>query len=130
MSARLLRLCTALCVMRGSPLGGLGCGASLLATARHQRGPTVRAELGGGAYVLSTAWADPHELSPALFTEVGSLGIVNPTARTAHAASLLLRALRGKETPAPAQAGGNLLLRARGPLHPIRILRTSIYSRE
>ena len=43
---------------------------------------------------LATTRAEPHEWSPTFFTELGSLSILTATARTAHAASLLLRALQ------------------------------------
>ena len=81
---------------------------------RLQGRPTLQAELGGGPHLLATTGAELHERCPALFTELGSLGILKPTAHTTHAASLPLRALRDKRNAGayPQVAIGCLVTRA------------------
>jgi hypothetical protein len=64
---------------------------------RSERRATGRAEFRGRAHLTSTAWTGRCELGPTVLAELRSLLILKATARTAHAASLLLRACQGKE---------------------------------
>src|SRR5262249_27025794 len=58
---------------------------------------TFPTELGSGPHLLATAWAGPHQFCPAFLTELQPLGILKPTARATHGASLLLQTPWGKE---------------------------------
>jgi len=86
-----------------------------------ERSATGRAEFRGRSHFTSTARTRVHEFGSAFLAELGLRLILKATARTVHAASLLLRALRSKETACPQPSGSNLLLRARALLHPIDI---------
>jgi hypothetical protein len=62
-------------------------------------------------------------------TELHPRGVIKSTACTAPAQSFSFRTLRDKQNGEPL-SGGNLLLSARAPLHPIDILRSGIDSWE
>src|SRR5262245_60844516 len=79
----------------------LGAGHRHLSPGRRERlsegSPALAAELGGGPHLAAATGAGPYKLGPTFLAELQPLGILEPTARAAHAASLLLRAPQGKE---------------------------------